>query len=83
MKFSSDENSQSAVISWSGRHKKNPSLAMTGTLQFRENKSIYYTEALYNQARLDHVTVAQCQVKEENAPLPEPSDTPPAPGISQ
>ena len=83
MKFSSDENSQSAVISWSGRHKKNPSLAMTGTLQFRENKSVYYTEALYNQAKLDHVTVAQCKVKEENALLPEPSDTPPEPGVGQ
>ena len=83
MKFSSDENSQSVVISWSGRHKKNPSLTMTGTLRFGENKSVYYTEALYNQAKLDHVTVAQCKVKEENAPLPEPSDTPPEPGISQ
>ena len=83
MKFSSDENSQSLVISWSGKHKKNPSLTMTGTLRFGENKSVYYTEALYNQAKLDHVTVAQCKVKEENAPLPEPSDTPPEPGISQ
>ena len=83
MKFSSDENSQSVVIGWSGRHKKNPSLTMTGTLRFGENKSVYYTEALYNQAKLDHVTVAQCKVKEENAPLPEPSDTPPEPGISQ
>ena len=83
MKFSIDENSQSMVIGWSGRHKKNPSLTMTGTLRFGENKSVYYTEALYNQAKLDHVTVAQCKVKEENAPLPEPSDTPPEPGISQ
>ena len=83
MKFSSDENSQSAVIGWSGTHKKNPSLTMTGTLRFDENKSVYYTEALYNQAKLDHVTVAQCQVKEENAPLPEASGTPPEPGISQ
>lgn len=83
MKFSSDENSQSLVISWSGRHKKNPSLTMTGTLRFGENKSVYYTEALYNQAKLDHVTVAQCKVKEENALLPEPSDTLPEPGISQ
>ena len=79
MKLSSDENSHS--VSWSGRHKKNPSLTMTGTLRFGE--PAYYTEALYNQAKLDHVTVAQCKVKEENAPLPEPSDTPPEPGISQ
>jgi hypothetical protein len=43
---------------------------MTGTLRFGENKPVYYTEALYNQAKLDHVTVAQCKVKEENAPLP-------------
>ena len=81
MKFSSDENSQSLVISWSGKHKKNPSLTMTGTLRFGE--PAYYTEALYNQAKLDHVTVAQCKVKVEYAPLPEPSDTPPEPGISQ
>ena len=79
MKLSSDENSQS--VSWSGRHKKNPSLTMTGTLRFGE--PAYYTEALYNQAKLDHVTVAQCKVKVEYAPLPEPSDTPPEPGISQ
>ena len=79
MKLSSDENSHS--VSWSGRHKKNPSLTMTGTLRFGE--PAYYTEALYNQAKLDYVTVAQCKVKEENAPLPEPSDTPPEPGISQ
>ena len=79
MKFSSDENSHS--VSWSGRHKKNPSLTMTGTLRFGE--PAYYTEALYNQAKLDHVTVAQCKVKVEYAPLPEPSDTPPEPGISQ
>jgi hypothetical protein len=50
---------------------------MTGTLRFGENKPVYYTEALYNQAKLDHVTVAQCKVKEENAPaasayLPQP-----------
>ena len=83
MKFSSDDNSQSPVIGWSGRHKRNPSLTMTGTLRFGENKSVYYTEALYNQAKLDYVTVAQCKVKEENAPSPEPSDTPPEPGISQ
>jgi hypothetical protein len=81
MKLSSDENSHS--VSWSGRHKKNPSLTMTGTLRFGENESVYYTEALYNQAKLDHVTVAQCKVKVEYAPLPEPSDTPPEPGISQ
>ena len=56
---------------------------MTGTLRFGENESVYYTEALYNQAKLDHVTVAQCKVKVEYAPLPEPSDTPPEPGISQ
>jgi hypothetical protein len=62
------------VISWSGKHKKNPSLTMTGTLRFGENKSVYYTEALYNQAKLDYVTVAQCKVKEENAPSPEPSE---------
>jgi len=83
MNFSSDENSQSLVISWSGKHKKNPSLTMTGTLRFGENESVYYTEALYNQAKLDHVTVAQCKVKVEYAPLPEPSYTPPEPGISQ
>lgn len=77
MNLSSDENSQSMVIRWSGKHKKNPSLTMTGTLRFGENKSIYYTETLYNQAKLDHVTVAQCKMKEENAPLPESSDTPP------
>jgi hypothetical protein len=83
MTFGSNENSQSMVIAWSGRHKKNSSLTMTGTLRFGENKSVYYTEALYNQAKLDHVTVAQCKVKEENAPLPELSDTPPESGISQ
>jgi hypothetical protein len=77
MKLSSNETSQSMVIRWSGKHKKNPSLTMTGTLRFGENKSIHYTEALYNQAKLDHVTVAQCKMKEENAPLPESSDTPP------
>jgi len=77
MKLSSNETSQSMVIRWSGKHKKNPSLTMTGTLQFGENKSIHYTEALYNEAKLDHVTVAQCKMTEENAPLPESSDTPP------
>jgi hypothetical protein len=76
MKLSSNENSQSMVIGWSGRHKKNPSLTMTGTLRFGGNKSVYYTEALYNQAKLDHVTVAQCKVKEENAPLPDLKEIP-------
>jgi hypothetical protein len=78
-----DKNGDPVAILWSGKHKKNPNLTMTGALRFESSESSkghpigYYTETLYDQGRLNHVVVARCKSKEEKTPLPERGD--PAP----
>jgi hypothetical protein len=79
-----NKNGDPVAIRWSGKHRKNPNLTMTGTLRLEPSESSdghpigYYTETLYDQGRLDHVEVARCKWKEEKTPLPERSDPAPA-----
>src|SRR6516162_1053936 len=76
MKLTTEENENSMVIRWTGKHKKNPSLTMTGTLQSEISEKAgsigwYYTEVLYDLGKLDNVLVARC--KERKVPLPQPT----------